>query len=613
MNTTNTPTERRERIVIRFAGDSGDGMQLTGTRFSETSALAGNDIATFPDFPAEIRAPAGSIAGVSGFQVQFGAQAIYTPGDQPDALVAMNPAALRRNLGDLPDGAIVICDEDQFNDKNLSRAGFAANPFADGSLDRFRSFSVPITRATIAALEPIASLSSRQKERCRNFFALGLTCWMYGRPLKPTLGWIQSKYGDSDVGEANRIALQKGYDFGITAEIFASPVEVPPAAIPPGRYRSVTGNQATALGLAAAAQCANRQLVFAGYPITPASDILHDLSKYKTFNVKTLQVEDEIAAACAAIGASYGGAIGITASSGPGIVLKGEAVGLAVSAELPLVIVDVQRAGPSTGMPTKVEQADLNLVLHGRNGESPVVVIAPRSPADAFDMAIEAVRLATKYMVPVYYLSDAYVANGAEPWRVPAVDDLPNIEVTNRTEVEGFAPFIRDAATLARPWAIPGTPGLEHRIGGIEKADGSGHISYDPVNHERMSSLRAAKVARIADDIPPLEVEGDPNATALVVSWGSTYGTVRTAVEELIRRGVPVAHAHLRYLNPMPANTGEVLARFAKVVVAELNMGQLNVLLRARFLIDTVAVTKIQGQPFKVAELVARIGDGLSA
>jgi 2-oxoglutarate ferredoxin oxidoreductase subunit alpha len=613
MNTTNTPTERRERIVIRFAGDSGDGMQLTGTRFSETSALAGNDIATFPDFPAEIRAPAGSLAGVSGFQVQFGAEAIYTPGDQPDALVAMNPAALRRNLGDLPDGAIVICDEDQFNDKNLSRAGFAGNPFADGSLDRFRSFSVPITRATIAALDPITSLTSRQKERCRNFFALGLTYWMYGRSPKSTLAWIQSKYGDSDVGAANRIALQKGYDFGITAEIFATPVEVPPAVIAPGRYRSVTGNQATALGLVAAAQCANRQLVFAGYPITPASDILHDLSKYKTFNVKTLQVEDEIAAACAAIGASYGGAIGVTASSGPGIVLKGEAIGLAVSTELPLVIVDVQRAGPSTGMPTKVEQADLNLVLHGRNGESPVVVVAPRSPADAFDMAIEAVRLATKYMVPVYYLSDTYVANGAEPWRVPDVADLPSIEVANRTEVEGFAPFIRDATTLARPWAVPGTPGLEHRIGGIEKADGSGHISYDPANHERMSALRAAKVAGIANDIPPLEVEGDPNATALVVSWGSTYGTVRTAVEELIRRGVPVAHAHLRYLNPMPANTEEVLARYAKVVVTELNMGQLNALLRARFLVDTVAVTKIQGQPFKVAELVARIGDGLTA
>ncbi|MCB9506845.1 MAG: 2-oxoacid:acceptor oxidoreductase subunit alpha [Myxococcales bacterium] len=612
MTATSHSPERRARVVIRFAGDSGDGMQLTGTRFSETSALAGHDIATFPDFPAEIRAPAGSLGGVSGFQVQFAAEPVFTPGDRPDALVAMNPAALRRNASELDDGAVLICDEDQFTDKNLLRAGYHSNPLTDGSLDRLRVFPVAITRATVAALEAIPELTAREKERCRNFFALGLAYWMYSQSLAPTTRWIRTKFGETPVGAANLAALQKGYDYGVTTEIFAPAIEVPAAAIAPGRYRSITGNQATALGLVAAAQRAGRELVFAGYPITPASDVLHDLSRHKTFGVKTLQVEDEIAAACAAIGASYAGAIGVTASSGPGIALKGEAIGLAVAAELPLVVVNVQRAGPSTGMPTKVEQSDLNLALFGRNGESPVAIVAPRSPADAFETTVEAVRIATKYMIPVMYLSDAYVANGAEPWRIPSADSLPDLHVACDVDPANFLPYGRDPETLARPWVVPGMPGLEHRIGGLEKADRTGHISYDPANHQRMSELRAEKLERIARDIPDLEVEGPADAEALVVSWGSTYGTVRVACDALTRAGTPVAHAHLRHLSPLPPNTEAVLRSARRVIAAELNMGQLGGLLRARFALDIEGVTKIQGQPFAVAELVGRIGEVLS-
>ncbi len=609
MTTTNPSTANPDRVVIRFAGDSGDGMQLTGARFTETSAIAGNDIATFPDYPAEIRAPAGSLGGVSGFQIQFASTPIFTPGDRPDVLIAMNPAALARNVAELPKGAVIIVDEDQFTDKNIARAGFDQSPLGDGSLDRFRTHPVPITKATLTALEEV-DLTKRQKERCRNFFALGVSFWMYGRSLAPTIEWIRNKFGDSVVAEANKIALQKGYDYGMTAEIFASPVVVKAAKIAPGTYRSITGNQALALGLAVAGQLADREVVYAGYPITPASDVLHELSRMKHFSVKTIQAEDEIAAACVAIGASYGGSLGVTASSGPGIALKGEAIGLAVSTELPLVILNVQRAGPSTGMPTKVEQADLNMSLFGRNGESPMVVVAAQGPSDCFDMAIEAVRLATKYMVPVFVLSDAYVANGAEPWKLPSVDSLPDIRVENHTDPEGFEPFMRDPETLARPWAIPGTPGLEHRIGGLEKAENTGHISYDPENHQRMSELRQQKVDNIANDIPELEVFGD-DADTLVLSWGSTYGSVRAATSELQRGGASIAHAHLRYLSPFPANLAEVLANHKRVLIPELNMGQLAAVIRSTFPVEVESVAKIQGQPFKVSELVERISDSL--
>lgn len=607
--TTTNPTTAPDRVVIRFAGDSGDGMQLTGARFSETSALAGNDISTFPDYPAEIRAPAGSLGGVSGFQIQFASTTIFTPGDRPDVLIAMNPAALARNVAELPKGAVIIVDEDQFSDKNIARAGFEQSPLTDGSLDRFRAHPVPITKATLTALEEL-DLTKRQKERCRNFFALGVSFWMYGRSLEPTMKWIGSKFGETLVGDANKIALQKGYDYGMTAEIFASPVVIKAAEIAPGTYRSITGNQALALGLAVAGQLAARELVYAGYPITPASDVLHELSRMKHFSVKTIQAEDEIAAACAAIGASYGGALGVTASSGPGIALKGEAIGLAVSTELPLVILNVQRAGPSTGMPTKVEQADLNMSLFGRNGESPMVVLAAQSPSDCFDIVIEAVRIATKYMVPVFVLSDAYVANGAEPWKLPDVSSLPDIRVANHTDPEGFQPFKRDPETLARPWAVPGTPGLEHRIGGLEKAENTGHISYDPDNHQRMSELRQQKVDGIANDIPALEVFGE-DAETLVLSWGSTFGSVRAATTQLQNGGAKIAHAHLRHLSPFPANLGEVLARHKRVLIPELNMGQLAAVIRSTFPGEAESIAKIQGQPFKVSELVARINDAL--
>lgn len=589
-------------------------MQLTGARFTETSALAGNDIATFPDYPAEIRAPAGSLGGVSGFQIQFASTSIFTPGDRPDVLIAMNPAALARNVKELPEGAVIIVDEDQFTDKNITRAGFEGSPLTDGSLDRFRAHPIPITKATLTALADISELTKRQKERCKNFFALGVSFWMYGRSLDATLAWIDTKFGsDSPLAAANRLALQKGYDFGVTAEIFASPVVVEAAEIDAGTYRSITGNQALALGLAVAGRLADREVVYAGYPITPASDVLHEISRMKHFSVKTIQAEDEIAAACVAIGASYGGALGVTASSGPGIALKGEAIGLAVSTELPLIILNVQRAGPSTGMPTKVEQSDLNMVLFGRNGESPMVVLAAESPSDCFDIAVEAARLATKYMVPVFVLSDAYVANGAEPWRIPDVSSLPNIAVPNHTETEGFQPFKRDPETLARPWAVPGTPGLEHRIGGLEKAENTGHISYDPDNHERMSQLRQEKVDRIAHDIPPLEVFGESDADVLLLSWGSTYGAVRAATIEVQDTGASVAHAHLRYLSPFPANLEEVLGNHKRVLVPELNMGQLAAVLRGKFLVNAQSVAKIQGQPFKVSELVDRITAALES
>jgi 2-oxoglutarate ferredoxin oxidoreductase subunit alpha len=600
------PTEKQlERVTIRFAGDSGDGMQLTGSQFTRTAAAFGNDISTYPDFPAEIRAPAGSLPGVSGFQLSFSSTEIHTPGDAPDVLVAMNPAALKANLGELPAGGALIVNEDAFTPQNLQKVGYVANPLTDGSLKQWNVFNVPISTLNGRALEGLG-LTNKQVDLTKNFFALGLMFWLYERDMAGTTAWIDDKFSKRpEIAEANKRALKAGYNFGETTEIFHERYIVPPAKLAAGHYRNITGNEATALGFVAASKLAGRDLFYGSYPITPASDILHQLAGYKNFGVKTFQAEDEIAAIGAAIGASYGGAMGMTASSGPGIALKSEALGLAVMVELPLVVVDVQRSGPSTGMPTKTEQADLLQILFGRNSDSPVAVVAPATPGECFTFAIEAWRLALKYMTPVVYMSDAFLATGAEPWRIPNPDDLPSIAVENRTEREGFYPYLRDEKTLARPWAVPGTPGLEHRIGGLEKADISGNVSYDPDNHHRMQLLRQAKVAGIAGDIPPLEVYGPAEGDLLVLGWGSTYGAIRSAVERLQAKGASIAHAHLRYLNPLPANTGEVVSSFKRVLIPEVNLGQLSMLIRARFLIDAIGYNRVRGKPFRIAELEA--------
>lgn len=599
--------EELDSVTIRFSGDSGDGMQLTGTQFTNTTAVVGNDLATLPDFPAEIRAPAGSLPGVSSFQVNFSRHDIRTPGDQPDVLVAMNPAALKVNLPDLVEGGILLVNTDSFTEVNLLKAGYKTNPLEDGSLAKYRVYKVPITTLTLAALKDV-DIPHKQAERCKNFFALGLMYWLYDRPLDTTYKWIQTKFAKNPaIAQANTLAVKAGYAYGEATEMFTTHYRVRRAAIEPGVYRNVTGNEATAIGFIAASQLANRPLFYASYPITPASDILHELSMHKNFGVKTFQAEDEIAAVCAAIGAAFAGYLGLTGTSGPGLALKSEAINLAVMTELPLVIVDVQRAGPSTGMPTKTEQADLLQAMFGRNSDSPVVVVAPASPADCFTMAIEAFRLATKYMVPVIYLSDGYLANGAEPWKIPSIESLPKFEVKFRTDPEGFYPYLRDETTLARPWAIPGTPGLEHRIGGIEKHHLTGNVSYDPENHQLMTNLRAEKVARIAQDIPEVEVTGAPEGDLLVVGWGGTYGAITSAVERVRAQGAAVSSVHLRYLNPFPRNLGDVLQRFKKVLVAELNNGQLALLIRARYLVDALSYAKVKGQPFKIAELVQRI------
>jgi 2-oxoglutarate/2-oxoacid ferredoxin oxidoreductase subunit alpha len=600
------PSEKQlERVTIRFAGDSGDGMQLTGSQFTRTAAAFGNDISTYPDFPAEIRAPAGSLPGVSGFQLSFSSTEIHTPGDAPDVLVAMNPAALKANLGELPAGGALIVNEDAFTPQNLQKVGYAANPLTDGSLKQWNVFNVPISTLNGRALEGLG-LTNKQVDLTKNFFALGLMFWLYERDMAGTTAWIDDKFSKRpEIAEANKRALKAGYNFGETTEIFHERYIVPPAKLAPGHYRNITGNEATALGFVAASKLAGRDLFYGSYPITPASDILHQLAGYKNFGVKTFQAEDEIAAIGAAIGASYGGAMGMTASSGPGIALKSEALGLAVMVELPLVVIDVQRAGPSTGMPTKTEQADLLQVLYGRNSDSPVAVVAPATPGECFLYAIEAWRLALKYMTPVVYMSDAFLATGAEPWRIPNVDDLPSIAVENRTEREGFYPYLRDEKTLARPWAVPGTPGLEHRIGGLEKADILGNVSYDPDNHHRMQLLRQAKIAGIAGDIPPLDVHGPAEGDLLVLGWGSTYGAIRSAVERLQANGASIAHAHLRYLNPLPANTGEVVSSYKRVLIPEVNLGQLSMLIRARFLIDAIGYNRVRGKPFRIAELEA--------
>jgi 2-oxoglutarate ferredoxin oxidoreductase subunit alpha len=598
------PHQRLDRVAIRFAGDSGDGVQLTGTKFTESTALAGNDLSTLPDFPAEIRAPAGTLAGVSGYQIHFASEDIRTPADQADVLVAFNPAALRACLGDVRPGGMLIVNVDAFTDKSLERAGYSEDPLPVLH-ESYRVVEVPVTRLTFEALRDL-SLSQREAGRSKNFFALGLMYWLYSRPIEPTLEWIAKRF-DGAIGEANRRVLLAGYHFGETSELFPVSFEVPRAKIEPGTYRNVTGNTALAWGCIAASISLGRSLVVGAYPITPASDVLHELAKHRHFGVKTFQAEDEIAAASAAIGASFGGMLGLTVTSGPGFLLKQEAINLAVVAELPLVIVDVQRAGPSTGMPTKEEQADLLCALFGRSSDSPLPVLAPATPGECFTAMIEAFHIAVRYMTPVVVLSDGYLANSAEPWRIPDVSTLPRDAVTFRTDPRGFRPYQRDPETLARPWAIPGSPGLEHRIGGLEKQDGTGSVSYLPSNHQRMTDLRHEKVARIAQEIGPLETRGADGGGLLVVGWGGTYGAITSAVDEARAAGLDVASAHLRHLNPFPSNLGDVLRRFEKVLVAELNTGQLARLLRAEFLVPAESLTKVQGQPFKVAEVRAGI------
>jgi 2-oxoglutarate/2-oxoacid ferredoxin oxidoreductase subunit alpha len=601
------PVEQLDRVIIRFAGDSGDGMQLTGGRFTSETAVFGNDLSTLPDFPAEIRAPAGSLPGVSGFQVHFADHDILTPGDAPNVLVAMNPAALRTNLRDLPKGGTLIVNTDAFNERNLEKAGYGSDPLTDGSLDGYTVHAIPITTITLEALKEV-DVTKREAERSKNMFALGLMSWLYGRPTEGTIAYLEGKFATKpNILEANLKAFKAGYAFGETTEEFAVQYEVRPARLTPGTYRNVTGNTALALGLVAASVKSGLPLFLGAYPITPASGILEELARYKQFGIRTFQAEDEIAAVGAALGASFGGALGVSTSAGPGVVLKGETVGLGVTLELPLLILDIQRAGPSTGMPTKPEQADLLMVLFGRNSESPVPVLAASSPGQCFFAALEAARIAIKYRTPVYLLSDAYLANGSEPWLIPDADALPEIEVgfaTEPNEDGQFLPYVRDPETLARPWAVPGTPGLEHRIGGLEKEDRTGNVSYDPDNHDLMTRLRAQKIAGIAADIPELEVDDpDGGAELLVLGWGGTFGPIAAACRRVRGTGRKVAHAHLHYLNPFPRNTGEVLRRYDRILVPEMNLGQLLKLVRAEFLVDAVGYNRVRGVPFKAAEL----------
>lgn len=607
------PVEERSLISVRFVGDSGDGMQLAGTQFTNASAVFGNDVCTLPDFPAEIRAPAGTLFGVSGFQVNFSSHDIHTPGDQVDALIAMNPAGLKMNVSDLRPGGLLIVNSDEFNKSNLTKANYDTNPLEDDSLARYRLFKVPITKHTMEATKD-SGLGAKGQSRCRNFYALGLSCWLFDRPIEPALNWINDKFGKTpEVAAGNAAALKAGYYFGETTEMFVSRYRVPKAELPPGRYRRITGNEALAIGLITAARLANKDLFYASYPITPASDILHELSRRKNFRVKTFQAEDEIAAMSSLIGASFAGDFAVTGTSGPGMALKQEAIGLAIMTELPMVIVNVQRGGPSTGLPTKTEQADLFQAVLGRNGEAPLPVIAASSPADCFDVALEAFRIATQFMTPVVLLSDGYLANGAEPWSIPDVASLPKLVVKNvdHANGNGYHPYERDEM-LSRPWALPGTPGLEHRVGGLEKANISGNVDYSPDNHQAMINLRAQKVANVAKVIPPLEVHGAPTGDLLVLGWGGTAGAIRTAVEELQAAGKRVSYAHLRYLNPFPNNTGDVLRSFKKVLIPELNMGQLLMLVRAKYLVDAVGLDKVQGRPFMVSEIVEKAQSLLS-
>jgi 2-oxoglutarate ferredoxin oxidoreductase subunit alpha len=593
-------------VTVRFAGDSGDGMQLTGSQFTNTTAIVGNDLSTLPDYPAEIRAPAGTTYGVSGFQLHFSSSDIQTPGDEPDVLVAMNPAALKTNFSDLKKSGTIIVNINSFDSKNLKLADYETNPLEDGTLEGYNVIQVPLSQLTNTALED-SPLSAKEKARCKNFFALGMMYWLYSRPLEPTLDWLGIKFKNNpDIKAANEKALKAGYYFGETTELFTTRYAVKPASLPKGTYRNISGNEALALGFVAASVKSGLPLFLGSYPITPASDILHELSKHKNFGVRTFQAEDEIAAITAALGAAYSGALAITTTSGPGVALKTETIGLAVMTELPIVIIDVQRGGPSTGLPTKTEQSDLLQAMFGRNGEAPVAVLAPATPAECFNMAIEASRLAIKYMVPVMYMSDGYIANGSEPWKVPDPDDIPEIEVKFTTKQEGFKPYLRDE-NLSRPWALPGTPGLEHRVGGLEKANITGDVSYDPENHEFMVRLRAQKIKNMENDIPELEVRGDKDADLLVIGWGGTHGAITEAVDRVRSKGFKVARTHFRYLNPLPKNTGEVLRKYKKILCPELNMGQLSKILRNEFLVDIESFNKIQGLPFKSSEIENRI------
>ena len=617
------PVHALPSVTVRFAGDSGDGMQLAGTQFTDTSALVGNDISTLPDFPAEIRAPAGTLAGVSGYQIHFSSTDIYTPGDEVDALVAMNPAALRTNVKAVREGGIVIVNEDAFTAKDLQKAGYASNPIEDGSLKNYRLIKVPINKMNAAATKE-TGLGAKDTDRCKNMFALGLVYWLYGRPLEPSLEYIRQKFSKKpQVAQANSLALKAGHAFGETTELFNEQYQVPKARLAPGKYRKITGNEALAIGMVAASRLAGKQLVYCSYPITPASDILHQLSAMKNFDVVTFQAEDEIAAVGAAIGASFAGALGVTGTSGPGLALKAEAVGLAVMTELPLVVVNVQRGGPSTGLPTKTEQADLLQALYGRNGECPCAVIAAASPADCFNGMIEAFTVATKYMTPVIFLSDGYIANGAEPWLVPDVNKLPKIQINHPTAANGdagedgkseFLPYKRDE-NLVRPWAVPGTPGLEHRIGGLEKQDVTGDVNYEPNNHEHMVRTRAAKVAGIQPAGQDLLWTGPEKGDVLIVGWGSTYGAIKAATLELRKQGVQVSSCHVRYLNPLPQRLGSLMKEFDHVLVPELNLGQFRTLIRNRFLVDAKGLNKIKGQPFTINEIVRGVRallDGLT-
>jgi 2-oxoglutarate ferredoxin oxidoreductase subunit alpha len=612
--------QKLDHVIIRFAGDSGDGMQLAGDRFTQETAVFGNDLSTQPNFPAEIRAPAGTLAGVSSFQLHFADHDILTPGDAPDVLIAMNPAALKANIKDLPRGGDLIVNTDEFTKRNLTKVGYEGSPLEDNSLEPYHVYAVPITSMTVKALEAF-DITRKDAERAKNMFALGMLSWLYDRPADGTLSFLKAKFaGKPEIMQANVAAFQAGWNFGETTEAFSVRYEVLPAPLAPGTYRNISGNTALAYGLVAASQLAGLPLFLGSYPITPASDILHELAKHKRFGVRTFQAEDEIAASGAALGASFGGSLSVTTTSGPGMLLKAETVGLAVSVELPLIICDIQRAGPSTGMPTKTEQGDLLAAMFGRNGESPVPIVAPASPADCFNAAIEAARIAVKYRTPVILLSDGYLANGSEPWRVPATATLPDLSAEFAfAEAAGpadggaageFEPFRRDPVTLARPWAIPGTPGLEHRIGGIEKADITGTISYDPDNHDRMVRLRQAKIDGIAADIPPVEVD-DPDGAArvLVLGWGSTFGSIGAAVRRVRNAGHSVAQAHLRHLNPFPPNLADVLRRYDRVLVPEINLGQLALLLRGRFLVDVISYNQVRGLPFKAAELAGVIED----
>lgn len=595
-----------EAATIRFAGDSGDGMQLTGGQFTSTTAVVGNDLSTLPDFPAEIRAPAGTLAGVSGFQIHFSSKDIHTPGDIVDVLVAMNPAALKANIKDLKPNGMIIANLNAFTETNLSKVGYTSSPLEDEDLQtKYRVFPIEITRLTQLALEEM-KLPGKIVERSKNFFALGLMYWLYTRPLETTIEWIKEKFSSKpEIMEANLKVLKAGYHFGETTEVFISHFEVQQAKIKPGKYRNITGNEATVLGLIAASQLSGLDVFLGSYPITPASDILHELAKYKHMGIKTFQAEDEIAAVGAAIGASFAGSLGVTTTSGPGVCLKSEFIGLAIKTELPLIICDVQRGGPSTGLPTKTEQADLLQVLYGRNSESPVPVLAASTPSDCFETLIEAVRIAIKYMTPVFYLSDGYIANGSEPWEIPSVNSLPKIEVKFRAEKENFLPYLRDEKTLSRQWVKPGTPGLEHVIGGIEGEYNTGKVSYDPINHDKMVKLRAQKVANIENDIPELEIINGPSSgDLLILGWGSTLGTINSATEALLDKGYSVANTHLRYLNPFPKNLGKILKNYKKILIPEINLGQLSMLIRSKYLVDAKGFNMVAGLPLRVHAIV---------